>query len=71
MEYIEYLNTLLSDRTGLLTEVARVRSAYKAAEAAGDMDMLNVYHTRMTLVLKWCVKAGVKVGKGIDPRPAA
>ena len=71
MPYINYLNSLLSDRIGLVTEVARVRSAYLAAKAAGDSDMVNVYHTRMALVLNWCDKAGVKVGKGIDPRPAA
>tara|TARA_B100001758_G_C17855767_1_gene326410 strand:- start:168 stop:419 length:252 start_codon:yes stop_codon:yes gene_type:complete len=71
MPYIKYLNTLLSDRIGLCTELARVRTAYNEAVAAGDSDMVNVYHTRIAFVLNWCDKAGIKVGKGIDPRPRA
>lgn len=69
MPYITYLNTLLSDRIGLATELARVRSAYIAAQEAGDQMEIDVYHTRIQLVLNWAAKAGMKVGKGVDPRP--
>lgn len=68
MDYINYLNTLLEDKTGLLTEMLRVRRQYKGAVKNGDTDMVNVYHTKLALVLRWCKKEGIKIGEGIDPR---
>ncbi len=68
MDYINYLNTLLNDKIGLVTELARVRTAYKEAIKNENSDMINVYYTRISIVLNWCTKCGIKVGEGIDPR---